>query len=252
MRRGFRTFHLPILGDDAAWALLQAHSTAGGLEEVLAVRQIASLLGNLPLALALAAHHVHRLGIGFAAYRNRLQAAPFEALEQARRRFVTGTGHDGTLYDALQLSFQSLTSNARQVLTTATVFAAHGVPTALLGAACGPDSDAELEEAIADLVDSSWVVREEEPRLTLHALIRRFAWERLPETEQSEVTSRVSALLGACLAQARDAGDWQAVRPEMAHCESRGPALPGPISAHAAAVPASAAERVQPDPRRAD
>ncbi len=231
-RAGICALAIPVLDDASSLALIQSYQLAEGPGEQLAAAGITATLGHLPLALALAAHHIHRLGVTFQTYAARLAEAPLTTLASARKRFVAATGHDGAffggggLFDAFALSYRSLTSDTVGVLSAASAFAAHDIPADLLADAAGAgDTDRfedmdRFEDAVADLVDSSWMTREEKGRLGIHELVRLFLQENTPPDERRQVVARTAALLTRRLESANNSGDWQDVRREVPHCFS--------------------------------
>lgn len=212
-----RVLELASLSEAEALRLLQTHRQAESPEELEAAREIVGLLGGLPLALALAASQVERLGTSFASYRSRLAGNRVEVLEHARRRFVTATGHSGSVWDTIDLSFRSLEAAAHHVLGTAACFAGRGISPDRLFEASGLDSREELDEALADLRDTSLVTRERDARLTLHELVRVYARGRMPPEERRETLASVSRTLAGCLHAANETMNWAEVRLEVTH-----------------------------------
>jgi tetratricopeptide (TPR) repeat protein len=219
-RQRFQAIELPALDGEASAALLQAHQPARDERQREALREIAALLGSLPLALALAAHHVDRLGVSFSDYRDRLASNRVEVLKQARRRFVTSTGHDGGVWDAIDISHRSLDEIARRLLAAASCFAGRGISPALLVEAGDAGPREECEEAVADLVDCSLVTREQDGRLTVHELVRVYARGRMEDGERRGAVGRVGRVLASYLQRANEQMDWPETRREIAHCRA--------------------------------
>jgi tetratricopeptide (TPR) repeat protein len=218
VRHGFRLIEPPPLSEDAALRLLQSRRAACEGHELEAARATAAALGHLPLALSLVANHVDRLGIAFEEYRSMLNEAPAELLGRARRRFISDTGHDGGIFDAIALRYRSLEAPAPSVLIAACSFAGRGIAPDRLCSASGIASRADFDEAVADLVDDSLMAREEGGRLAMHSLVRMLVREMAaPDALQASLARAVVALT-QCLRAANDSMDWAESRPEVAHC----------------------------------
>lgn len=217
---GFHVLPVPALDDESALALLQVHHPAEGPGEREAAGEIAAMLGNLSLALAVAGHHVQRLGLTFAGYRDRLARNRVLVLEQARRRFITSTGHHDSIFDAIDLAQRSLLAPAPQVLAAAACFAGRGISPDLLFSASGLEDRDDFEEAAADLVDASLATRERDGRLTVHELVRVYARGEMSPPERQETLERVCAALAGPLRRANEAFEWSGVNRELAHCRA--------------------------------
>lgn len=218
VRQGFRMVEPSVLETDAALRLLQSRRRAEDANELEAAAQIASALGGLPLALALVANHVDRLGVTFAQYRSMLSQTPVALLGRARRRFISDTGHDGGIFDAIALRYQSLEDPAPRVLIAASPFAGRGISPDLLFEASGLGPRDDFDEAVADLVDDALLAREQSGRLALHSLVRLLVRELAPPDEVTAARDRAASVLTGHLRAANEAMDWSAARPEISHC----------------------------------
>jgi tetratricopeptide (TPR) repeat protein len=218
-RQRCRMVEIPPVSDSDAVALLQTYRPAQGVEERAAAERIAALVGNLPLALALAAHQVERLGTPFVVYAERLAGNRVEVLRQARRRFITATGHDGSIWDAIDLSHRSLAPPADLVLLTASCFAGRGISPELLRRACGLE-EGEFEEALADLVDCSLVTREQDGRLGVHELVRTYVRGCAGDGARRAACERTAAVLHRRLETANEALMSRSVEPDLPHCRA--------------------------------
>jgi class 3 adenylate cyclase/tetratricopeptide (TPR) repeat protein len=218
VRHGYRIIEPPPLSEEAALRLLQSRRTAEDPDNRRAVQQTAAALGYLPLPLLLAANHVDRLGIGFADYYTMLDEAPAETLARARRRFISHTGHDGRIFDALALRYKSLEPPAPIVLIAASCFAGTGISPDRLCAAAGMTNRIAFDEAVADLVDDSLMARERGGRLSMHGMVRLMVREMAEPGAEAEALGRTMSVLADCLTQANDAMDWADARSELGHC----------------------------------
>jgi tetratricopeptide (TPR) repeat protein len=228
-RGAFRLFYLTALSDADADTLLQTGRVAKTADEQAAVRAIGAMLGNLPLALALVANHIRRSAVDidgkpnkqpFRGYLNRLKARPKEVLDFARRHFTAATRHDGKIFDAIEISYRGLSAAAQTVLTTASLFGGRSIAPSLLLSACGSDDPEEFTDRLEELIDCTLVTREEDYRLSLHAVVRLFAQDKLDEQEFAGRLRDVSAVLATHLEQAVDALDLRDVRADLSHCHS--------------------------------
>lgn len=221
---GIGRFHLPVLDEDTAQILLGAADAEES--ERREASAIAALLGNLPLALSLAAGHIARLGLSFAEYHARLADARFETLGKARRYFTNTTGHPGAVYDALSLAHQGLTATAQAALTAASVLGPYPITPDLLFEtwAGGPPSDFEdFEEALGDLADRTLVTRGSDKRLSVHELMRAFAREQITPADRAGAVVQAAAALSRRLSTALETGApaaLNAARHEAAHADT--------------------------------
>lgn len=188
--------------------------------EAEAARRIVELLGGLPLALVLASHHLHRLDTTLSEYHDRLRGNRVAVLEQARRRFVTDTRHDGGLFDAIDLSSRSLSPAARGLLRTACCFSGRRISIELLQRASELADPADFDEALAELRDTCLLSREERGRLGVHELVRVHTLGLLIPGERSTVIERVAGVLLEELQSANRRLEWRSTRAELAHCRS--------------------------------
>lgn len=226
----FTYYELCRLDMDSALQLLQTHRKAMTEAEIRAAHAIVESVDSLPLALALAAKHIHTLRCSFSRYKHLLAENPSEILKDAREFFHNLTGHSGSVFDTIQLSCTGLTQESLTVLTTAACFSPRDIPVALLRSVCG-FSEMDFDRALAQLRVRSLVgeVHNEEKaedgdepgsRLSMHELIRVYA--RLsPHIEVRErALQNTISHLSERLKQANDAMDWRDFRREIRHCQS--------------------------------
>ncbi len=214
----FHRVEVAALEEDAALQLLQTRRVAESPEEQAAARAIVARTGGLPLALALVAHHVQRHG-SFVEYRERLTADPLETLAQARKRFFNMTGHDGSLFDTLNLSYQELDATAAHLLQTASCFAAQGISLDVLQQASGLTARMAFTEALADLEAYCLITRHDDRWIDLHELVREFALDQAGGSRNGHI-ERTAHLLTQRLLLANERLDWQEVRGEIDHCRA--------------------------------
>jgi tetratricopeptide (TPR) repeat protein len=208
------------LPDEQGLTLLCGGQPRLTAEERRAAREIVRILGGLPLALVLAKHHLERLETSLPEYRDRLAGNRVAVLEQARRRFVTDTRHDGGLFDAIDLSCRTLSPPALDLLRSAACFAGRRINVELLDRAWGLNDRPLFEECVAELKDTCLISREEQGRLGMHELVRVYALGQLPEVERCGVLENSAGVLLQELVSANTSLDWKRVRPELAHCRA--------------------------------
>ena len=214
----FHRIDVMPLDPDAALQLLQAGHPAVTPEEQKAARAIVARVGRLPLALALVAHHVQRHG-SFAEYWERLNADPLEALKHARKRFNPVTGHDGSLFDTMHLSYRDLDAVGVHLLQTAACFAPQGISLDLLQKASGIQTRVAFLDALADLEAFCLINRDSDRWISLHELVRDFALDQAGENRNANV-ERTACILAQRLHAANERMDWIEVRPDLDHCRA--------------------------------
>jgi len=208
----YRAFKLPDLDADTALGLLLSPDQTYSAEEREAARELAEKVGRLPLALALIVRPARQEG--FVAYRDRFVRHRMEALEQARRNFVTSTKHNGAIFDAIDLSYQRLEASAQTVLHAASCFAGQGISRDLLRQSA---SITDFDNAIQQLQDFSLLSAEENGRFSLHELVRVFAQGRMPETERSLLVQRLAEIWTRLLTDFNARNAWSEARVEIGH-----------------------------------
>jgi tetratricopeptide (TPR) repeat protein len=209
----------PLEGPDTLQLLFKGRSSTT-LEDLAAASSIAELLGSLPLALSLAARHMQRTGIGLKAYEDRLTRHGKKTIEAAGTRFPSTTGHDGRIFDAIDISWRSLAPAPRRALAAACCCASRGIPRSLLRDICCESDPEEFDELVGDLWDRSLVTYEEDDRLTIHELVRVYVRGQEDKETIAQLGERGAQLLSASLKQANEAMDWHSVRRELPHCRS--------------------------------
>ncbi|HSV74469.1 MAG TPA: tetratricopeptide repeat protein [Chthonomonadales bacterium] len=205
----------PGLGADDAVRLLEEQAPARSDDDRRAMAEIAAIVDGLPLALALAAHHARRLGVGYAEYRDRLRRDTVETLEQARRRFVAATGHTGALFEVIEVARRDLPADATSLLELAACTAGRGADPALLSECLDWQASPDLQEVIADLVDAGLVYRDQAGRLSIHSLVRTCVLARTCVQARRRAIKRLAVALEGRLAAANRIMSWPAIRPDM-------------------------------------
>jgi len=207
------------LDSEAGLQLLQTRRPAVSASERESARAIVARVGGMPLALALAAHHVDCHGCDFTEYWERLAADPLETLTQARKRFINLTGHDGSLFDTMHLAYRELNAMGAHVLQVASCFAAQGISLNLLQEVSGVTKRIAFLDALADLEASSLIKRDGDGWISLHELVRDFALDQAGESRNDHI-ARTARLLTQRLRSANARMDWGEARREIDHCRA--------------------------------
>ena len=222
----------PRLSESASLQLLQVFRSPADEKEREAAREIVRMVGNLPLALALASHHIRALGCSFPQYLQRLRDAPILTLQTGREYFTTATGHEGSIYDTIALAIRDedcdaaprrgVNEDALRILAAAACFASSSIPNDLLFQTSGIRSQEKFERALMSLWARSLLTREravgEEGRQFVHELVREYARLELLPSRRRAFLPRAVHTLTERLRRANLALDWNAVRNDMAHC----------------------------------
>ncbi len=214
---------LPDLEHDTAVDFLVMRRKGCSPDERNAASAIVSRMGSLPLALALAANHADRLGIGYGAYRELLEQDVVATLTRARKQFMNHTGHTGSLFDTMAISFARLDRNAKRLLQTGTCLATRGIRRDILLRAAGlADKRYEIavSEAIADITTLSLGTRESDSRFAIHQLIREFVWFRMPSDRRRKCAIDAASALRTGLEIANRTSDWKEVRQDLHHVQA--------------------------------
>jgi tetratricopeptide (TPR) repeat protein len=218
----FQEMDVPVLDALPAETLLRKGREPSDDSDEKNMRAIVARLGGLPLALALVAHHIRRLGVSFEEYLAFLKKKPQDTLKRARKSFIAATDHNGRLFDTLEISHCALSEDAQRALSILSCFAARGISRDLLyrvfAAEGNRDPDSDFDEALAELRDYYFVEHEADQRLTVHELTQTFAQGQMTEEVLRDTVERVAGVLTGCLNQANEAMEWRSVRREIAHC----------------------------------
>ncbi len=164
----------PLLPDEAL-ALLQAWGRECAADEV-AARRICELTGRLPLAVRLVGRYLVEAGERAADYLAWLEGTPLEALDQGGRR-------EQSVPLLLERSLEQVSQLARQALALAGFLALSPFNREVIAAGL------ELEpgptgRVLGELVSYGLLLRREERYEISHALVHRYARERLALTGQ--------------------------------------------------------------------
>lgn len=185
-----------------------------------AAREVVRRTGALPLALALVSYYADRMNLSYQESADLLSAAPIETLTNARKRFANLTGHDGSLFDTINLSYSRLEPAGKRVLNTASFFASRGISRDVLLQACGFSSDEPFREALADIESYCLAVRDSAGRYNVHELTGEYLRFRMGAKRRRSCCTAVAETLVRSLRAANTLMDWTSVRPDVYHCES--------------------------------
>jgi tetratricopeptide (TPR) repeat protein len=221
--RGVERLDLDVLSlHDAADFLLAA--TEGGRHEAaddaLQARGLAEELGQLALALEMAAATIEARGLGFAAYR---------ALWQGNRARVVGwadqriTGYHHAVAETWQTSVDQLTEAGRDLLERLAFLAPDPVPAFLLDVAV-PGAEAEdATAALDDLAAYSLVTRDvESGTFLVHRLVQDVTRRGLEAagTTTARLTEAVGWVNAAFTGHPQDVRTWGRLDPLAPHAEA--------------------------------
>ena len=222
----------PRLSEAASLKLLQVFRSPTDEKDRDAAREIVRVVGRLPLALALASHHIRALGCTFSEYLQRLTGAPFLTMQTGRAYFQTATGHVGSIYDTIALAVRdedcseathhSANEDALKILAAAACFASGSIPNDLLFQTSGIRNQEKFDRARMSLWGRSLLTREQNPgaegRQFVHELVREYARLELLPSRRRALLPRAVRALTERLHRANLALEWGAVRNDMAHC----------------------------------
>ena len=222
----------PRLSEEASLKLLQVFRSPADEKEKEAAREIVRVVGSLPLALALASHHIRALGCSFPDYLHRLTGAPFLTMQTGRDYFKTATGHVGSIYDTIALAIRDEDCNeaahrganedALKILAAAACFASSSIPNDLLFQTSGLRTQEKFDSARMSLWARSLLTREQNPgeegRQFVHELVREYARLELLPSRRRTLLPRAIRVLTERLRRANLALEWGHVRNDMAHC----------------------------------
>jgi hypothetical protein len=197
---GFSEVPLTLLEEDQALAMLFSESgqSAVGADEEGSAREIIRALDRLPLAIELAGAYLRYRPIGWAAYLERLQAAPREALPG---KFLDSfTRHEADLFKTLRVSDEIIAEEPllRSVLDLLTWSGTAPMGLSLMSAILKPGTETELMPALAHGVKLKLLQRTPgTQRFALHRLVREVRREEVPlaklEPPQPEATARLAS-----------------------------------------------------------
>jgi len=198
----------PLPRPDAV-ALFQAR--AGDDEEQALIEELCDLLGDLPLAINLAAGYLNSYDEPLAGYLALLRGSPLgETLHLAQRR-------DMSVPATLDLTHARLDDDARLALAALALDGGESSALAAVAAGVGWEKDGErrARRACNQLVRRSLANRPG-GRYSLHPLVRRYAAEGMDEAERAATRSRLTAhyLAYARSHEGATAADYDALRAE--------------------------------------
>lgn len=211
---------VPLLDEATALTILQVNrqiDPAAHPDEMEAMRDIAAMLGNLPLALALAAHVVDRLNLTFRQYQISLSTNRRKALESARRDFITATEHRGQIFDAIDMACYNLDPSASRVLETASCLGSGTFAYEILSRACSDMPPLDFAEAVATLRGQCLLTGELGGRMSMHELICLVVEGNVAEADRPVLMARTASSLADLLAEANFDMEWRSIRPDLPH-----------------------------------
>jgi len=214
---GAREYVLAPLEQEAAVRLVCSHLDRVSAADRQAATELCDLLGHVPLALSLAAHHVRRLNVPVSAYVDSLQTRNgLELLEQAGRGLRSPTDHDASLLNTFLLSYESLSDGARRLLHQAACFHPRDIPLDVLSSATGW-TRLEFSDRLEELVGACLAERAGEDRISVHGLVHQYARELCTENEYGEYLIRSAESLVTRLEHDIRRQDWHVAREELPH-----------------------------------
>jgi tetratricopeptide (TPR) repeat protein len=229
--RGVERLDLDVLSlDDAAAFLLEA--TEGGrhtaADDAVQAAALGEELGQLALALEMAAATIEARGLGFAAYR---------ALWLGNRARVVGwagekiTGYHHAVAETWQTSVDQLSEAARHLLERLAFLAPDPVPGFLLDVAVPGAEAKDATAALDDLAAYSLVTRDVEGETFLvHRLVQDVTRRGLEAsgTTAARLTESLGWVDAAFTGEGQDARSWGRLDPLAPHAEA--------VAAHANAA----------------
>ena len=221
--RGVERLDLDVLTlDDAAAFLLEATDTSRpkAPDDVTQARALAADLGQLALALEMAAATIEARGLGFVAYR---------ALWQGNRARVVGwadkkiTGYHHAVAETWRTSVDQLTEVGRHLLERLAFLAPDPVPEFLLDVAVPGAAMEDAPAALDDLAAYSLVTRDVEGGAFLvHRPVQDVTRRGLAEARTT--TERLNEALGwvdaAITGDPQDVRSWDRLDPLVPHAEA--------------------------------
>jgi tetratricopeptide (TPR) repeat protein len=221
--RGVERLDLDVLSlDDAAAFLLEATGTGRrkAVDDTAQARGLAAELGQLALALEMAAATIEARELGFAAYR---------ALWQGNRARVIGwadqkvTGYHHAVAETWRTSVDQLTEAGRHLLERLAFLAPDPVPGFLLEV---PVPEVEAEDAAAaldDLAAYSLVTRDvDRETFVVHRLVQDVTRRGLAEadTTMARLTEALGWVNAAFTGNVMDVRTWPILNPLTPHAEA--------------------------------
>ncbi len=221
--RGVERLDLDVLTlDDAALFLLEATATGRhkASDDTAQSRALAGELGQLALALEMAAATIEARGLGFPDYRTLWQGNRARVIGWADQK-VTGYHH--AVAETWRTSVDQLTEAGRHLLERLAFLAPDPVPLSLLAS---PVPGAEAEDAAAaldDLAAYSLVTRDvDSGTFVVHRLVQDVTRRGLEAagTTKARLTEALGWVNHAFTGNAQDVRTWPVLNPLIPHTES--------------------------------
>ena len=232
--RGVERLDLDVLSlDDAASFLLEATDTGRrkAADDAAQARTLAEVLGQLALALEMAAATIEARGLGFAAYRTLWQGNRARVIGWADQKI---TGYHHAVAETWQTSVDQLTEAGRHLLERLAFLAPDPVPASLLDV---PVPGVELEDvgaALDDLAAFSLVTRDvDSGTFVVHRLVQDVTRRGLAEagTTMARLPEALGWVNAAFTGNPQDVRTWVRLDPLAPH------AVAMTVHADAAGVP---------------
>ncbi len=187
--------------------------------------KLATVLGQLPLALTQAAAYIREHGLSFAAYLNRWNDAHDKVIRWSDRRQMK---YPMSVAVTWETSFEQLSDDARELLRILSWFAPDPIPNSLLEVpipdieALPSTSPATLEAAAAQLNRYSLITRDHiASTFSIHRLVQDVTRTGMPETNKLAARSRALCWIDAPFdVSPYDARNWPLVEPLAPHAEA--------------------------------
>jgi WD40 repeat protein len=205
---GVDAYALGVLDSQESFALLSSRRVPAAGDEENQANEICRMLGNLPLALTLAAAYLGEYkDVSFALYRRELAARRLDTIDiQALSPEALATRHIAAVRATLQGQWEALSSPTARQLLMLTALMREGAlaPKRRLGLLAGVVQDRDtlerpLDDATKLLVKISLAeATQNEGALRLHPLVREFVLGTVsdPDTLRAEAAGRLAAAYG--------------------------------------------------------
>lgn len=224
-----KKFEIDVLNKEASIALLS--SRRRDLQEALAdseqktAEKICARLGNLPLALELAAFYLGRhKNLSFFDYWKELEGGVLNHTSQNKidfKKLQSPTGYKHGVAESFQLSFRELTDSpeAKRLFFAACYFSPESINPNLLGKVANLNLRTnDGIEALNLLLDLSLFKQLEDSRLQMHRLLMEFGQQTMSEQEATDLLVQlITIMLEFINSSTDDVYRLNEVQPELPH-----------------------------------
>jgi tetratricopeptide (TPR) repeat protein len=221
--RGVERLDLDVLDlDDAADFLLEAtQGRRHAADDAAQARTLAEALGQLALALEMAAATIEACGLSFAGYQTLWQGNRKRVVGWARQEI---TGYHHAVAETWRTSVDQLTEAGRHLLERLAFLAPEPVPVSLLdGAVPGAADDEDALAARDDLATYSLATRDADGETFLvHRFVQDVTRRGLAAAgvEQQRLTEALGWVNAAFTGDAQDVRTWPVLNPLVPHAET--------------------------------